>query len=85
MPQRPLKPEEIAGLLALYYACGGSTKAHVPIEFFRRRLREPYRREARRIIKKLRRRGFVHVHPGRTESYGITKEGIRVLKEMKLI
>jgi len=85
MSERPLKPEEVAGLIALYDACGGSTKAHVPIEFFRRRLRDPYRGEAKRIMRRLRRRGFVHVHRGRTESYGVTMMGIDRLREMGLI
>jgi hypothetical protein len=35
-------PEVIAGLLALYHACGGSVHGHVPAEAFRRRLRKEY-------------------------------------------
>ena len=85
MPKGELKPEEIAGLVALYHACDGSSKSHIPIEFFRKKLRGPYKQQADKILKKLRRRGFVHVHKGRTKSYGITKEGINKLRELRLI
>ena len=58
-------PEIVAGLLALYYACGGSTRAHVPVQGFRAKLSKPYKQFARAILKKLRKAGYIHVHKGR--------------------
>jgi len=82
---KPLKEEEIAGLFALYHACDGSIHARIPIQAFRSELRKPYDKEAKRILKKLIKRGFVHRHPGRSKTYGITKLGIRTLRELGLI
>jgi len=77
----------IAGLFALYCACGGSTHAHVRRAFWRRKFSEEYRNEAKRIMKKVRTHpdGFVHVHKGRNVTYGITMTGVLVLKELGII
>ena len=81
-----MRPEEIAGLIALYYACNGSVHAHVPIERIRRKFSAPYRDEAKRIVEKLSRHpeGFVHIHKGRTISYGITMAGVKKLRDLQL-
>ena len=76
-------PEIVTGLLSLYYACGGSTHAHVPIQGFRAKLSKPYKQFARAILKKLRKAGYIHVHKGRDESYGINMNGIDKLKELE--
>jgi len=76
-------PEIVAGLLALYYACDGSTRAHVPVQGFRAKLRKPYKQFARAILKKLRKAGYIHVHKGRDESYGINMAGIDKLRELE--
>ena len=76
-------PEIVAGLLALYYACDGSTRAHVPVQGFRAKIARPYKQFARAILKKLRKAGYIHVHKGRDESYGINMVGIDKLKELE--
>ncbi|MCW3990267.1 MAG: hypothetical protein NWE88_09355 [Candidatus Bathyarchaeota archaeon] len=76
-------PEIVAGLLALYYACDGSTRAHVPVPGFRAKLSKPYKQFARAILKKLRKAGYIHVHKGREESYGINMAGIDKLRELE--
>ena len=75
-------PEIVAGLMALYHACGGSTHAHVPIQGFRAKLAGPYKQFARAIMKRLRREGYVNVHKGRDESYGINMAGVDKLREL---
>ena len=79
---KPLKPEEIAGLMALYYACSRSIHAHVSIPRFRQKLSDLYKDEAKKILEKIRRRGFVHVHKGREETYGINMAGVKKLKDL---
>jgi len=76
-------PEIVTGLLSLYYACDGSTRAHVPIQGFRAKLSKPYKQFARAILKKLRKAGYIHVHKGRDESYGVNMAGIDKLKELE--
>jgi len=76
-------PEIVAGLLALYYACDGSTRAHVPVQGFRAKLSKPYKQFARAILKKLRKAGYIHVHKGREESYSINMAGIDKLRELE--
>ena len=76
-------PEIVAGLLALYYACDGSTRAHVPVQGFRAKLSKPYKQFARAIMKKLRKAGYIHVHKGRDESYGVNMAGIDKLRELE--
>lgn len=77
----------ISGLYALYCACDGSTYAHVRKAFWRRKFSEEYRNEANRIIKRVRTHsdGFVHVHKGRNVTYGITMNGVLVLKKLGII
>lgn len=77
-----MPPEIVAGLLALYYACNGSTRAHVPVQGFRAKLARPYKQFAKAILKKLRRAGYVHVHKGRDESFGINMAGVGKLREL---
>ena len=76
-------PEIVAGLLALYYACDGSTRARVPVQGFRAKLSKPYKQFARAILKKLRKAGYIHVHKGREESYGVNMAGIDKLRELE--
>lgn len=87
MSEKPLKDEEIAGLMAVFYSCNGSPSVHVPLEYIRKKLRPPYRDEAKRVVEKLASRPerFVLSHKGRTTSYSITIAGIEALKKLKLI
>ena len=76
-------PEIVAGLLAIYYACDGTTRAHMPIQGFRAKLSKHYKQFARAILKKLRKAGYIHVHKGREESYGVNMAGIDKLRELE--
>ena len=76
-------PEIVTGLLSLYYACDGSTHAHVPIQGFRAKLRKPYKQFAKAILKKLRKAGYVNIHKGRDESYGINMAAVDKLRELE--
>jgi len=78
-------PEVIAGLLALYHACGGSVHGHVPAEAFRRRLRKEYRQYAASMLRRLRRRGLIDVHKGRQESYSVNMRGVELLRSLGLL
>jgi hypothetical protein len=78
-------PEVIAGLLALYHACGGSVHGHVPAEAFRRSLRKEYRQYAASMLKRLRRRGFIDVHKGRQESDSVNMRGVELLSSLGLL
>jgi len=87
MHEGSLSEEEIAALLACYYACDGSTKAHQPLELIRKKFSQPFRDEAKRALEKLARRPerYIVPHRGRTTSYSITMAGIRKLEELGLI
>ena len=85
--EKLLSADEIAALLACYYACDGSTKAHQPLELIRKKFSPPFRDEAKRALEKLARRPerYILPHRGRTTSYSITIAGIRKLEELGLI
>ena len=87
MLRKPLKDDEIAGLMAVCDACNGSPSAHVPIEFICRKLSRPYRDEAKGIIEKIARHPerLILAHKGRTKSYSITMAGIEELRRLGLI
>jgi hypothetical protein len=78
------EPDIIAGLLALYRICGASN-AHYPMEYIRKKFREPYRQFSKSIIKKMYKRGFVSVKKGKNKAYGITKFGVERLGELGLL
>jgi len=79
------RPEEIAGLVALYGACGGSIYAHQPLPLIRKKFNARYREHAKKIIEDLVRSGYAVPHKGRNVSYAITKSGITRLREIGLI
>lgn len=78
------EPEIIAGLVAMYRACGASN-AHYPIELIRKKFRKPYKQFTKSIMKKLYRRGFVSIKKGKNTAYGITKNGVERLRELRLL
>ena len=83
--EKHLKRDHVAGLVAVYDACGGSIYAHMPLPMIRRRFVEPYRNEAKRIVEDLVRKGYVTLHKGRNISYSITKAGVEKLRELGII
>ncbi len=78
------RPEQIAGLVALYGACGGSIYAHQPLPLIRKKFGEPYREYAKKIIEDLVKSGYAAPHKGRNVSYAITKAGVAKLRELGL-
>jgi len=87
MPSRPLGPEHIAGLVAIYDACGRSIYGHVPIEAIRHNLKDPFREMCKEIIKDLKKHpdGLISIKKGRNQSYGITMAGINALKQEGIV
>jgi len=84
-PNDDIDPEFIAGLLALYYACNGSSKAHVPLQRFAAKLSEPYKPFASAILERVTKGGYVHIHKGRGRSYGINMAGVKKLLKFGLL
>ena len=87
MPTKKINPEHIAGLIAIYDACNGSIKGHVPISAIRKKLSNPYKQYCKIIIKYLKKHPdkLIHEHVGRNHSYGITLNGIQILKEKGIL
>jgi len=85
-----LTRQDLLVLLAIYEACGGSTKANVSIQTIAKKLKK-YKLYIRikKSLRKLTTQGYVWIHPGRKANggvtYGITKKGIQKLKQEKLI
>ncbi len=87
MSRPSLKPEAVAGLLAIYEACGGSIYTHQPLELIRKKFAKPSKPFCKGIFEDLVRHpdGFVSRHSGRDKSYGITMNGISVLRGLGLV
>ncbi len=84
---KPLTNEEIAVLVALWEACGGSIHAHVPEQAVLSHFPSHFRGLARRTLRKLVRRPerYILRHKNRETSYSITVIGIKKLKELGII
>ena len=78
-------PEALhAVLCALHRLCGASTRCHVPPEAVTRKLPPELRGQAARALRRLAAMGLVWVKthgPGR-RSYGLTREGVRLAKQL---
>jgi len=87
MSAKPLKSEEIAAIAAVYYACGGSIKAHQPLQFIRNKFEKSFRPYAKEILEKVVRRPeqYVQKHKNREVTYSITLNGIKLLEDMNII
>jgi len=88
MSEKPLTQEQIAVLLALYEATKGSIHAHVPKRAVQAHFRKDLRGFAGEALDELIRHPsrYAIKHPTKGEmTYSITLEGIKKLKEMKLI
>ena len=86
-----LTEEENTVLLAVYYACNGSTKANVSIDYINKKIPKEAKQFIKtwKVLKRLEQKGLVWFHRGRKAkkgiTIGITKEGIKYLKQNKLI
>ena len=89
--QEMLTEHEKIVLIALYYACKGSTKANVGYQYIRKKIPKQYWMtiSIEKTLRKLEKKGLIWTHYGRRanggKTYGITKEGIKYLKQNKLI
>jgi len=78
-----LSAEEQAALVALAEACNWSINAHVSVEAFTRKFKTHLRGDAKKTLKKLKKRGYCTPHPtGGSTTYQLTDPG---LIEAKLI
>ena len=78
-------PETIAGALALYECTGGSVNAHIPLPAFRNKLKTPYKDKTKTILeKRLKRYNFAYPKGGK-DSWAITLNCLRFLREQGLI
>ena len=87
MTERPLKPEEIAAIMAAYDACGGDIHAHQPVERIRRKFRKELRQYAKKCLEKAARHPerYIQKHTNKNVTYSITLAGIRLLEDMNII
>ena len=85
LPELPA--EIIAGLLALYDACGGSIGGRVQKRHWKRNFSSDYSGQADKIIKKCSNNpeGYVRRKPGRNMTYRISMVGIKALKNARAI
>lgn len=68
---------ERAMLQALADACNYSLSAHVPVEAVTRKFPKHLRGDAKKALKKLRRKGYCVEHPtGRTRTWQLTSKGL---------
>ncbi len=78
-------------LLAIYLACKGSTKANVSLPYIKKKIprKQLMMIDFKKTLKQLEKQGLIWKHPGRRANggatYGITKEGIKFLRQNKLI
>ena len=75
-----LDPWVIAVLLAVYDKCNFSPRCHIPIEAITRQFRKDLRGFVKNAVKEAVRKGYLYRRGG-TKSYGLTKEGIQLVKE----
>lgn len=76
-----LSPIEQATLKALADACNFSLSAHVPVEAVTRKFKKHLRGDVKKILKKLRAKGYCVAHPaGRTITWQLTPNGLRVAR-----
>ncbi len=86
-----MEEETTIVLLAIYLACKGSTKANVSLPYIQKKIprKQLMRINLRKTLKQLEKRGLIWKHSGRRANggatYGITKQGIKYLKQNKLI
>lgn len=87
MENKELDPEHIAVLIAIYDACGGSIRGHVPIQAIRSKLTVPYKQLCKDVLKNLKKHPdvLIHEHVGRDHSYGITMNGIHFLRKKGIL
>jgi len=87
MSSRPLKPEEIAAITAVYYACKGDTHAHQPIPLIRNKFAKSLRPYAKEILEKAARRPeqYIQKRKNKDVTYSITLNGIKLLEDMNII
>jgi len=87
MSSKPLKPEEIATILAVYDACAGSTHAHQPIERIRNKFAKGLRPYAKELLEKVTRRPEVYIQRQKNKNvtYSIALNGIILLEDMNII
>jgi len=72
---------EKAALQALADACDYSLKAHVPIEAITSRFPRYLRGDAKKALKKLRRKGYCRKHPaGRKTTWQLTPNGLNIAR-----
>lgn len=75
----------IAGLYALYVACKGNTKRHIPKKWLKKKLARDVGNYTGDILKDLRNLGYANIHKGRGDSYSMTVSGVKKLKELGII
>jgi len=87
MTTKPLRQEEIAAILAIYYACNGSIRAHQPIERIKVKFVKALRPEAKKILEQTAKRPerYILKHKNKTETYAITLNGIKLLEDLGII
>jgi len=87
MSSKPLKPEEIAAIIAVYYACHGDIHAHQPEELIRNKFTKTLRSYAKKILEETAKRPelFIQKHKNKNVTYSITLNGIKLLEDMNII
>ena len=76
-----LAREERAVLCSLYNKCSPTTHCHLPGEYIVKALPRHARGHGWKALEKLRRRGLIY-QKGGTDSYGLTREGINMAREI---
>lgn len=72
-----LSPIELAILKALADACNWSLGAHVPVEAVTKRVHQNLRGEVKKILRKLRAKGYCMEHPARKHTtWQLTSYGL---------
>lgn len=87
MSSKPLRPEEIAAIVAVYYACGGDIHAHQSVPHIRNKFDKYFRPFAKRILEKVARRPerYIQRHRNKNLTYSITLNGIKLLEDMNIV
>lgn len=84
MTSKPTMEELRLALCALYLICGSSTRCHAPPEAIAAKARRDLRGAIPKALRRLAAEGLAWEKshgPGR-RSYGLTREGVRLAKEL---
>ncbi|MEB3760767.1 MAG: hypothetical protein GSR72_02205 [Desulfurococcales archaeon] len=79
---KPARRHLIRVLCALYRICGHSQHCRVPKEAITRKLHPALRGLTLKALEELRRQGLVYKAGGKGKTYGLTREGLALAREV---